>query len=78
VGDWRKTVKSGASNHALIRLGGLWPQLLWEALGTVRALGALVRLITPVYAGKEEEAADRRRLAFTKETVPVLNEFLPK
>jgi len=23
VGDWRKTVKSGASNHALIRLGGL-------------------------------------------------------
>jgi hypothetical protein len=50
----------------------------WDALTRQRTDGALVRLIMPVYAGKEEEEADRRRLAFTKETVPVLNEFLPK
>ena len=50
----------------------------WDALTRQRTDGVLVRLITPVYAGKEEEAADRRRLALTKQTVPVLNEFLPK
>jgi hypothetical protein len=37
-----------------------------------------MRLITPVYLNEEVADADRRLAAFTKEIVPVLNEFLPK
>ena len=37
-----------------------------------------VRLITPVHAGEEVAEADKRLIAFAKEIVPVLNEFLPK
>ena len=50
----------------------------WDALTRQRTDGALVRLITPVYPGEEVADADRRLVAFTKEIVPVLNEFLPK
>ncbi len=50
----------------------------WDALTRQRTDGALVRLITPVYAGEEAADADKRLVAFTKEIVPVLNEFLPK
>ena len=37
-----------------------------------------MRLITPVYPNEEVADADRRLAAFTKEIVPVLNEYLPK
>ena len=50
----------------------------WDALTRQRTDGALVRLITPVYQNEGVEEADRRLVAFTKEIVPVLNEFLPK
>jgi EpsI family protein len=50
----------------------------WDALTRQRTDGALVRLITPVYPNENVDDADNRLVAFTKEIVPVLNEFLPK
>jgi len=50
----------------------------WDALTRQRTDGALVRLITPVYQNEGVEEADRRLAEFTREVVPVLNEFLPK
>ncbi len=50
----------------------------WDALTRQRTDGALVRLVTPVYPDENVEDADKRLTAFTKEIVPVLNEFLPK
>jgi exosortase D (VPLPA-CTERM-specific) len=50
----------------------------WDALTRQRTDGALVRLITPVYAGEEVGQAEARLTAFTQAIVPVLNEFLPK
>jgi len=49
----------------------------WDALTRQRTDGALVRLITPVYPGEAVDAADARLAAFTRDIVPVLNEFLP-
>jgi exosortase D (VPLPA-CTERM-specific) len=61
-------------------LTNVW-ELKWfnfvDALTRQRTDGALVRLVTPVYPGEGVEEADRRLLAFTKEIVPVLNDFLP-
>jgi EpsI family protein len=50
----------------------------WDALTRQRTDGALVRLITPVYAGEDVAQAEARLTAFTQAIVPVLNEFLPK
>jgi EpsI family protein len=50
----------------------------WDALTRQRTDGALVRLITPVYPNETLDDADGRLAAFTKEIVPVLNEFLPQ
>ena len=50
----------------------------WDALTRQRTDGALVRVITPVYPNESVDDADKRLAAFTKEIVPVLNEFLPK
>ena len=50
----------------------------WDGLTRQRTDGALVRLITPVYRDEDVEDADERLIAFAKEIVPVLNEFLPK
>jgi EpsI family protein len=50
----------------------------WDALTRQRTDGALVRLIPPVYPNESVEDADRRLVSFTREIVPVLNEFLPK
>ena len=50
----------------------------WDALMRQRTDGALVRLITPVYPNESADDADRRRVGFTREVVPVLNEFLSK
>ena len=50
----------------------------WDALTRQRTDGALVRLITPVYPDEDAAKAEQRLTAFTKEIVPVLNEFLPK
>jgi EpsI family protein len=50
----------------------------WDALTRQRTDGALVRLITPVYPNEDVPQAEARLTAFTREIVPVLNEFLPK
>jgi EpsI family protein len=50
----------------------------WDALTRQRTDGALVRLITPVYEDEQLSDAEKRLTAFTREIVPVLDEFLPK
>ena len=50
----------------------------WNALTRQRTDGALVRLITPVYPNEDVAQAEVRLTAFTREIVPVLNEYLPK
>jgi EpsI family protein len=50
----------------------------WDAITRQRTDGALVRLITPVYPNESVEDADKRFVVFTREIVPVMNEFLPK
>ncbi len=50
----------------------------WDALTRQRTDGALVRLITPVLPGKQGEDAEKRLQEFTKQIVPILDEFIPK
>jgi len=50
----------------------------WDALTRHRTDGALVRVITPVLPGETTEQAEARLQQFTRDVVPVLNEFLPK
>ena len=50
----------------------------WDALTRQRTDGALVRLITPISHNETIEDADARLKAFTRELVPVLDQFLPK
>ena len=62
-------------------LTNMWEMKLfnfWDALTRQRTDGALVRLITPI--GKDEKIADAdaRLQAFTREVMPVLNQFLPQ
>ena len=49
----------------------------WDALTKQRTDGALVRVITPVYEFEELEDAERRLRGFTREIVPVLEEYIP-
>ena len=49
----------------------------WDALTKHRTDGALVRLITPVYADETVAAADRRLQEFLRQVVPVLDTYLP-
>jgi hypothetical protein len=37
-----------------------------------------MRLVTPVYTDEDVAQAEARLTAFTREIVPVLDEFLPK
>ena len=50
----------------------------WDALTRQRTDGALVRVITPVLQGEQVEEAEARLQGFTREIVPVLDEFIPK
>jgi EpsI family protein len=50
----------------------------WDALTRQRTDGALVRLITPIYPNEDVLQAEARLTAFTREIVPVPNEYLPK
>ena len=50
----------------------------WDSLTRQRTDGALVRLITPVLQGEQVEDAEKRLREFTKEIVPVFDQFLPK
>jgi len=49
----------------------------WDALTKRRTDGALVRLITPVYAAEQPRDAEARLQRFAREFVPVLAGFLP-
>ncbi|MBM4333122.1 MAG: VPLPA-CTERM-specific exosortase XrtD [Deltaproteobacteria bacterium] len=49
----------------------------WDALTRQRTDGALVRLITPITQGERVEDAEKRLQDFTRQIVPVLNEFIP-
>jgi exosortase D (VPLPA-CTERM-specific) len=50
----------------------------WDALTRQRTDGALVRIITPLYPHEDIKEAESRLQGFTKQVVPVLNEFLPR
>lgn len=50
----------------------------WDALTRQRTDGALVRIITPVYPNEDVKATEARLQDFTKQVVPVLNQFLPQ
>jgi EpsI family protein len=49
----------------------------WDALTRQRTDGALVRIITPIYQNEQMHDAEERLRGFTKEIVPVLEEFIP-
>jgi len=49
-----------------------------QTLTRQRTGGSLVRLVTPTYKNEDVADADKRLVAFTKEIVPVLKEFLPQ
>jgi EpsI family protein len=51
--------------------------VFWDALTQQRTDGALVRLITPVYADEKIEAADARLKKFIRDIEPVLEEYIP-
>ena len=50
----------------------------WDAMTRQRTDSALVRVITPVYGNEKIEEAETRLAGFTKEIVPILNDFIPK
>jgi EpsI family protein len=50
----------------------------WDSLTKHRTDGALVRVITPVYASETLNDAEARLQGFTREVVPVLDQFIPK
>ncbi|EFK09739.1 EpsI family protein [delta proteobacterium NaphS2] len=50
----------------------------WDAMTRQRTDGALVRLITPVYAGEGPEKAEARLQEFMGEVLPVLTRFIPQ
>ena len=49
----------------------------WDSLTRQRTDGALVRLITPIYKSEELADAETRLREFTRDIVPVLDEFIP-
>ena len=49
----------------------------WDALSRQRTDGALVRVITPVLQGEQVEDAEARLQGFTREIVPVLDDYIP-
>jgi exosortase D (VPLPA-CTERM-specific) len=62
-------------------LTNIWEMKLfnfWDALTRQRTDGALVRLITPIAKDETIQDADARLQAFTRELVPVLNDYLPQ
>ncbi|MBK7550796.1 MAG: VPLPA-CTERM-specific exosortase XrtD [Syntrophaceae bacterium] len=50
----------------------------WDSLTRHRTDAALVRVITPMYPQETAEDADARLQQFTRDIVPVLDEYLPK
>jgi exosortase D (VPLPA-CTERM-specific) len=51
--------------------------LFWDSLTRRRTDGALIRLITPMPAGSDEQAADRRLTQFLGQIAPALPRYVP-
>lgn len=51
--------------------------VFWDALTKQRTDGALVRIITPVSRQEKIKDADERLKSFTKQLVPILDQFIP-
>ncbi len=51
--------------------------LLRDALLMNRSDGALIRLVTPLVVGEQEESADKRLTAFVEAVLPVLPQYVP-
>jgi exosortase len=49
----------------------------WDALTRQRTDGALVRLITPIYGGEKVRDAEERLEGFTRQILPILDQFIP-
>ena len=64
--------------RVLTTLYGVKIANFWDAMTRQRTDGALVRVITPVYQNEKVEEAETRLAGFTKEIVPILDEFIPK
>ena len=75
IGDEVWASKTGCAAFCEPRRAGSKPN---DALTRQRTDGALVRLITPVYADEDVGDADQRLVSFTREIVPILSEFLPQ
>jgi hypothetical protein len=52
--------------------------LVKDSIQLHRSDGALVRLVTPVYPGENADAAYQRLLPFAAQTVPLLDDFIPR
>jgi exosortase D (VPLPA-CTERM-specific) len=50
----------------------------WDALTRQRTDGALVRVITPVMQNEKLSDAETRLQGFVKETLPILDDYIPK
>jgi len=64
--------------RVLTTLYGVKIANFWDAMTRQRTDGALVRVITPVYEKETIEEAEARLAGFTREVVPILDEFIPK
>lgn len=64
---WNHQVGRSLTNEYAIKY-----DLLWQSIARGRSDGALVRLVTPVFAGETEAQADARLTAFAAAAVPVL------
>ena len=51
--------------------------LFWDALTRQRTDGALIRLVLPIAAGEEPEAADKRLELFLRTVYPKLENYIP-
>jgi EpsI family protein len=51
--------------------------VFWDSLTKQRTDGALVRLVTQVYADEKIEEAEERLQKFVRDIVPVLEEYIP-
>ena len=50
----------------------------WDAMTRQRTDGALVRVITPVYQNEKIEETEARLAGFTRDVVPILDQYIPK
>jgi EpsI family protein len=52
--------------------------LVKDSIRLHRSDGALVRIMSPIYAGETADAAYQRALGFAGGIVPILNDYIPR